>query len=180
MRLVDLWRLLGGSEVLPQGSGSSAALGDTSWQATELRPFVCRWPDFSQTHSTHTSLMHALRPCLPTLCRYEQYITYGGAVLQVFQMYRLIVLPVANTWMSWSLLNKLGIAPSSTVVAATGMAVLVLIVAGGVGVQVRWGGVGSEWGGEEAWELCGDASWYPAPLTLLTMCPEHMQLLLPD
>ncbi|KAI3431605.1 hypothetical protein D9Q98_004655 [Chlorella vulgaris] len=69
---------------------------------------------------------------------YEQYITYGGAVLQVFQMYRLIVLPVANTWMSWSLLNKLGIAPSSTVVAATGMAVLVLIVAGGVGVQTRF------------------------------------------
>ena len=34
-------------------------------------------------------------------CRYEQYITYGGAVLQVFQMYRLVVLPVANTWMSW-------------------------------------------------------------------------------
>ncbi len=84
--------------------------------------------------------MRALRPCLPPPCRYEQYITYGGAVLQVFQMYRLIVLPVANTWMSWSLLNKLGIAPSSTVVAATGMAVLVLIVAGGVGVQVRCGG----------------------------------------
>ncbi|KAI7838043.1 hypothetical protein COHA_008127 [Chlorella ohadii] len=46
---------------------------------------------------------------------YEQYITYGGAVLQVFQMYRLVVLPVANTWMSWSLLNKLGIAPSTLV-----------------------------------------------------------------
>ena len=71
--------------------------------------------------------------------RYEQYITYGGAVLQVFQMYRLVVLPVANTWMSWSLLSKLGIAPSTAVVACTGLAVLVLIVAG---VQVRaraWG-----------------------------------------
>ena len=66
--------------------------------------------------------------------RYEQYITYGGAVLQVFQMYRLVVLPVANTWMSWSLLSKLGIAPSTAVVACTGLAVLVLIVAG---VQVR-------------------------------------------
>ncbi|KAL4438694.1 hypothetical protein ABPG77_006298 [Micractinium sp. CCAP 211/92] len=66
---------------------------------------------------------------------YEQYITYGGAVLQVFQMYRLVVLPVANTWMSWSLLNKLGIAPSSLVVALTGLAVLALIVAG---VQMRF------------------------------------------
>jgi len=66
----------------------------------------------------------------PPARRYEQYITYGGAVLQVFQMYRLVVLPVANTWMSWSLLNKLGIAPSTLVVAATGLAVLALIVAG--------------------------------------------------
>lgn len=30
---------------------------------------------------------------------------------QAFQAYRLLVLPVANTWMSWSLLSKLGIAP---------------------------------------------------------------------
>lgn len=66
--------------------------------------------------------------------RYEQYITYGGTVLQVFQLYRLVVLPVANTWMSWSLLNKLGVAPSTLVVAAAGVAVLALIVAG---VQVR-------------------------------------------
>lgn len=66
---------------------------------------------------------------------YEQYITYGGAVLQVFQMYRLVVLPVANTWMSWSLLNKLGIAPSTLVVSLTGLAVLALIVAG---VQMRF------------------------------------------
>jgi hypothetical protein len=75
-------------------------------------------------------------------CRYEQYITYGGAVLQVFQMYRLVVLPVANTWMSWSLLHKLGITPGPLVVAATGAAVAALIVAG---VQVgssRVAGVG--------------------------------------
>lgn len=62
--------------------------------------------------------------------RYEQYITYGGAVLQVFQMYRLVVLPVANTWMSWSLLHKLGITPGPLVVATSGAAVAALIVAG--------------------------------------------------
>ncbi len=67
-------------------------------------------------------------------CRYEQYITYGGAVLQVFQMYRLVVLPVANTWMSWSLLNKLGITPGASVVAAIGALVVVFLV---LGVQVR-------------------------------------------
>jgi hypothetical protein len=56
-------------------------------------------------------------------------------VLQVFQMYRLVVLPVANTWMSWSLLNKLGIAPSTLVVACIGLAVVALIIAG---VQMRF------------------------------------------
>lgn len=63
-------------------------------------------------------------------------------MLQVFQMYRLVVLPVANTWMSWSLLHKLGITPGPLVVAATGAAVAALIVAG---VQVgssRVAGVG--------------------------------------
>ncbi|GAB4823699.1 hypothetical protein N2152v2_010745 [Parachlorella kessleri] len=66
---------------------------------------------------------------------YEQYITYGGAVLQVFQMYRLVVLPVANTWMSWSLLNKLGITPGAAVVAAIGALVVVFLV---LGVQMRF------------------------------------------
>ena len=66
---------------------------------------------------------------------YEQYITYGGAVLQVFQMYRLVVLPVANTWMSWSLLSKLGIAPAGREVAAIGGVVLLFML---LGLHVRF------------------------------------------
>ena len=95
-------------------------------------------------------------PCC--LCRYEQYITYGGAVLQVFQMYRLIVLPVANTWMSWSLLNKLGIAPGTLVVAAAGLAVMGLIVAG---VQV----------GAQPAVVAGRPAIRPALMCCTAVCP---------
>lgn len=49
-------------------------------------------------------------------------------------MYRLVVLPVANTWMSWSLLHKLGITPGAAVVAGIGALVVVFLV---LGVQVR-------------------------------------------
>lgn len=65
---------------------------------------------------------------------YEQYITHGGTVLQIFQMYRVVVLPVANTWMSWSLLNKLGIRPGTMVISALGGVVVLFLV---LGVQVR-------------------------------------------
>lgn len=45
-------------------------------------------------------------------------------------MYRLVVLPVANTWMSWSLLNKLGVNPGGPLVASLGVGVGGLVVAG--------------------------------------------------
>lgn len=61
---------------------------------------------------------------------YEQYITYGGTVLQVFQAYRLVVLPVANTWMSWSLLRKLGISPGPGVVTALAALFLLFLLLG--------------------------------------------------
>ena len=66
--------------------------------------------------------------------------------LQAFQAYRLLVLPVANTWMSWSLLNKLGITPGLAVVAAIGCVVLACLV---LGVQVGEGGGG--WACGLAW-----------------------------
>ncbi len=65
---------------------------------------------------------------------YERYISAGGGVLAVFQAYRLVVLPVANTWMSWSLLTKLGVAPGPGTVAGLGAVVVGCLV---VGVQVR-------------------------------------------
>lgn len=40
------------------------------------------------------------------LFRYDHYLNYG-LVLCVFQVYRVFLLPFANTWMLWSLVNKL-------------------------------------------------------------------------
>jgi hypothetical protein len=40
-------------------------------------------------------------------CRYDHYLNYG-LVLCVFQVYRVFLLPSANTWMLWSLVKKLG------------------------------------------------------------------------
>jgi hypothetical protein len=51
-------------------------------------------------------------------------------VLSVFQAYRVVVLPVANTWMSWSLLNKMSVTPSWGVVAVLGLILLACIVMG--------------------------------------------------
>lgn len=62
--------------------------------------------------------------------RYEHRISYGGAVLQVFHVYRLVVLPIANTWMSWSLLNKLGVKPGGTAVVIMGALFMCLFLAG--------------------------------------------------
>ena len=49
------------------------------------------------------------------------------------QLYRLVVLPVANTWMSWTLLRKLAWAPGPRTVAL--LAVVVLLFTA-VGLQV--------------------------------------------
>lgn len=40
------------------------------------------------------------------VCRYDHYLNYG-LVLCVLQVYRVFLLPFANTWMLWSLVNKL-------------------------------------------------------------------------
>ncbi|KAF6257539.1 hypothetical protein COO60DRAFT_1523258 [Scenedesmus sp. NREL 46B-D3] len=66
---------------------------------------------------------------------FEQYINYGSIVLSVFQAYRVVVLPVANTWMSWSLLNKMSVTPSWGVVAVLGLILLACIA---MGLQVRF------------------------------------------
>jgi hypothetical protein len=66
---------------------------------------------------------------------FEQYINYGSVVLHVFQVYRVVVLPVANTWMSWSLLNKMDVTPSYGVIALLGVLLMTFVV---LGVQVRF------------------------------------------
>lgn len=58
-------------------------------------------------------------------------------VVTFLQAYRVVVLPVANTWMSWSLLHKMSIAPSGPLIALLGIVLLACIV---VGLQV-WAGV---------------------------------------
>ncbi len=57
-----------------------------------------------------------------------------ASALHAVQLYRLVVLPVANTWMSWTLLRKLAWAPGSRTVAL--LAVLVLLFTA-AGLQVR-------------------------------------------
>lgn len=57
-----------------------------------------------------------------------------NVVLSVFQAYRVVVLPVANTWMSWSLLNKMSVTPSWPMIALLGFVLLACII---MGLQVR-------------------------------------------
>lgn len=54
-------------------------------------------------------------------------------MLNVFQLYRVVVLPVANTWMSWSLLNKMEVTPSYGVIALLGVILVAFMI---MGVQV--------------------------------------------
>jgi hypothetical protein len=51
------------------------------------------------------------------------------------QVYRVVVLPVANTWMSWSLLNKMDVTPSYGVIVLLGVLLMTFII---LGVQVRF------------------------------------------
>lgn len=66
---------------------------------------------------------------------FEHYINYGSVVLHLFQVYRVVVLPMANTWMSWSLLNKMELNPGGGVVLLLGAVMLAFIL---IGVQVRF------------------------------------------
>ena len=50
--------------------------------------------------------------------------------MHAVQLYRLVVLPVANTWMSWTLLRKLAWAPGSRTVALLAVLVLLFTAAG--------------------------------------------------
>lgn len=55
-------------------------------------------------------------------------------MLTVFHMYRVIVLPVANTWMLWSLFNKLEFFPGPTLIGILGAILLFFLI---VGTKVR-------------------------------------------
>jgi len=66
---------------------------------------------------------------------FEHYINYGSVVLSIFQCYRVVVLPVANTWMSWSLLHKMEVQPSAGVIALLGAVLVACMV---MGAQVRF------------------------------------------
>lgn len=92
------WRGAGWLQALLQGLGDGAHALPTHLLSAGFRaPGGIPNPD----PPTQVPLNCCPHPAPPHPRRYEQYITYGGAVLQVFQMYRLVVLPVANTWMSW-------------------------------------------------------------------------------
>eukprot|EP00878_Enallax_costatus_P017333 GHUV01018204.1.p1 GENE.GHUV01018204.1~~GHUV01018204.1.p1 ORF type:complete len:568 (+),score=175.64 GHUV01018204.1:651-2354(+) len=66
---------------------------------------------------------------------FEQYLNYGNLILNIFNAYRAVVLPIANTWMSWSVLNKMSVAPSWPIVALLGVLLVACII---MGLQVRF------------------------------------------
>lgn len=59
-----------------------------------------------------------------------------NVVMTALQAYRVVVLPVANTWMSWSLLHKMSITPSGPLIALLGIVLLACIL---MGLQVGAG-----------------------------------------
>lgn len=88
------------------GGESQAAVGAVSIAAVDIILLALRW------------------------LWYEQHLSYGGAIFQMFHVYRLVVLPVANTWMGWSLLSKLGVRPGPIAVTALAIAFVGLLAAG--------------------------------------------------
>jgi hypothetical protein len=56
--------------------------------------------------------------------------------MTALQAYRVVVLPVANTWMSWSLLHKMSITPSGPLIVLLGLVLLACII---MGLQVGAG-----------------------------------------
>jgi hypothetical protein len=54
--------------------------------------------------------------------------------MTLLQTYRVVVLPIANTWMSWSLLHKMSITPSGPLIVLLGIVLLACII---MGLQVR-------------------------------------------
>lgn len=48
----------------------------------------------------------------------------------IFNLYRVAVLPVANTWMSWSLLHKLQWEPSGALLLGLGLLTAALLTLG--------------------------------------------------
>ncbi|GMH44980.1 hypothetical protein BSKO_12937 [Bryopsis sp. KO-2023] len=65
---------------------------------------------------------------------FEQYIHYGF-VLYVFQIYRVIVVPVANTWMSWRVLHNMNFQPELHIIVLLGVLLMLCVV---LGIQVRF------------------------------------------
>lgn len=62
-------------------------------------------------------------------------------LMTFLQAYRVVVLPVANTWMSWSMLHKMSITPSGPLIVLLGI-VLVACIIMGLQVSCRTGGAG--------------------------------------
>ncbi|KAL0023379.1 hypothetical protein WJX79_000175 [Trebouxia sp. C0005] len=66
---------------------------------------------------------------------YEHFVSHGGLVSSMFSLYRMIVLPIANTWMSWSLLHKLQWDPTPPLLGGLGLIMTLFLF---VGLKVRF------------------------------------------
>jgi hypothetical protein len=77
-------------------------------------------------------------------------------VLNLFQVYRVVVLPLANTWMAGSLLHKMGMRPGRGVVGALGAGAAGCIV---VGAKVGVGRACMHAFMSAAWHTLGRSMW---------------------
>lgn len=55
---------------------------------------------------------------------------FRGVMSSLFNLYRLIVLPIANTWMSWSLLHKLQWDPTPPLLGGLGLLMTLFLFIG--------------------------------------------------
>ncbi|KAL3144765.1 hypothetical protein ABBQ38_001880 [Trebouxia sp. C0009 RCD-2024] len=66
---------------------------------------------------------------------YQHFMTHRSRTSSVLTLYRLVVLPVANTWMSWSLLHKLHWDPNPPFLAALTLLMTLFLA---LGLKVRF------------------------------------------
>jgi len=71
-------------------------------------------------------MMSLIMMPLVSLC----FVPFRGLVSSMFSLYRMIVLPIANTWMSWSLLHKLQWDPTPPLLGGLGLIMTLFLFVG--------------------------------------------------
>jgi len=61
---------------------------------------------------------------------FDQFFAQGGIIMYACQLYRVVIVPVANTWMSWRVLNNLDFEPDLKYVLSCALMLCLCILAG--------------------------------------------------